>query len=138
MSDSQRAEGTLAAVFDELIDLVHETQQAVWATSSPQRRQAFEALQQYLAEQAAAVDDAEQRAGGRPDWESEPSAHRVRNILGQASDDPDRVVEILLEDLTRAVGDIRARSKAVDGQWGSLLSDVANGLEHQIGQLRAP
>lgn len=138
MTESAEPKSDLAAVFDELIDLVHETKQAVWSTGSPAVRRSFEALQDYLAEQAAAIDEAEQNAGGRPAWETEPSAHESRNILGQAGDDPDLVVRILLDDLSRAVRDIRRRSESAEGEWQQLLAGVADGLDERVEALRSP
>jgi DNA-binding ferritin-like protein len=126
----------LGEVFDELIDLVGETKQALWAVPSPERHEALDSLRTFLREQIAAVDDAEQRLGGRPPWIRNPSGHEVRNLAAQAGSDPDRLLDLLVADLTTVDEDVRRRSASAEGDWREVLSDLAAGLEGQIDALR--
>src|SRR4029453_17332824 len=75
VTGDEEIEAHLGAVFDELVDLVGEVKQAVWTASSPERRQAFDELKLFLGGQAAIVDDAEQRLGGRPPGGGSATGH---------------------------------------------------------------
>ena len=44
MNAEEEIETQLGAVFDELIELIGETKQAIWSASSPERRQTFDNL----------------------------------------------------------------------------------------------
>lgn len=135
MSTDEEFEAELGAVFDDLINLIGETKQAAWTASSSERRQAFDNLKSYLAEQAVAIDDAERRIGTRPPWVRSPTAHRARNIAGEAAGDSDRLVELLVRDLRLAVEDIRRRAATITGEGQQLLVDVADDLERHTNAL---
>ena len=135
MSTDEEFEAELGAVFDDLINLIGETKQAAWAASSSERRQTFDDLKSYLAEQATAVDEAERRIGSRPPWVRSPTAHRAQNIAGEAAGDSDRLVELLVRDLREAVEDIRLRAATMTGEWQQLLVELADDLERHTNAL---
>ena len=121
MSPDEGIESHLGAVFDELVELIGETKQATWAASSSARRQTLDNLKTFVAEQAVMIDDVERRIGGRAPWVTSPTAHHARNIAAEAAGDPQRVVDLLVADLRRAVDDIRNRAAALTGEWHELL-----------------
>jgi hypothetical protein len=135
MSENDAIEAQLGAVFDELVELIGEAKQAVWTASSPERRQTFDNLKAFVIEQVVMIDDAERRIGTRAPWVKSPTAHRARNIAGEAAGDPQRLVELLVGDLRRAVDDIRNRAATMDGEWQQLLVDLGNDLERHIHAL---
>jgi hypothetical protein len=135
MCASEEIESQLGAVFDELVELIGETKQAVWTASSAERRQTFDNLKTFVVEQVVMIDDAERRIGTRAPWVQSPTAHRARNIAAEAAGDPQRLVELLVGDLRRAVDDIRTRAATLEGEWQELLVDLADNLERHIDAL---
>ena len=133
MSDEE-IEAQLGAVFDELVELIGETKQAVW-TASSERRQTFDDLKAFVGEQVVLIDDAERRIGTRAPWVQSPTAHRSRNIAAEAAGDPQRLVELLVGDLRRVVDDVRYRAATLEGEWQQLLVDVADNLERHVDAL---
>src|SRR5882757_7781440 len=126
MSADEEIETQLGAVFDELVELVGETKQAIWAASSSERRQTFDDLKTFVGEQAVMIDDAERRIGTRAPWVKSPTAHLARNIAAEAAGDTQRLVELLVRDLRRAVDDVRSRAATMTGEWQQLLVDLAD------------
>jgi hypothetical protein len=135
MSANDEIEAQLGAVFDELVDLIGETKQVTWAASSSERRQTFDNLKTFVGEQAVMIDDAERRIGTRAPWVKSPTAHHARNIAAEAAGDPQRLVELLVGDLRRAVDDIRNRAATLEGEWQQLLVDLADNLERHVDAL---
>jgi len=135
MSADEEIESQLGAVFDELIELIGETKQAMWTSSSPERRQTFDDLKTFVAEQAVMIDDAERRLGTRAPWVQSPTAHRTRNIAAEAAGDPQRLVELLVRDLRRVVDDVRSRAASMSGEWQQLLVEIADNLERHVDAL---
>jgi hypothetical protein len=135
MTAEEEIETQLGAVFDELIELIGETKQATWSASSPERRQKFDNLKTVLGEQAVRIDDAERRIGTRAPWVKSPTAHHARNIAAEAAGDPQRLVELLVDDLRRTIDDIRNRAASLTGEWQQLLVDVADNLEQHVDAL---
>jgi hypothetical protein len=134
MSANEEIESQLGAVFDELVELIGETKQAVW-TASSERRKTFDDLKSFVVEQVVMIDDAERRIGTRAPWVQSPTAHRATNIAAEAAGDPQRLVELLVGDLRRVVDDIRKRAATLEGEWQNLLVDLANNLERHIDAL---
>ena len=132
MTDEAEIEVALGAVFDELIELIGEAKQAAWTASTPERRQVFDDLKAFLVQQAIEVDDAEQRIGTRPPWIQSPTAHRVRNIAGEAAGNPSRLVQLLTSDIRAVAADIATRAAALDSEWREVLTRLAHDLEKQI------
>src|SRR5712671_2552818 len=132
MSADEEIEAQLGAVFDELVELIGETKQAAWTASSQERRLTFDNLKTFVVEQVVMIDDAERRIGTRAPWVKSPTAHRARNIAAQAAGDPQRLVEVLVGDLRRAVDDVRNRAVTLEGEWQQLLVDLADNLERHI------
>ena len=64
MSADEQIETQLGAVFDELVELIGETKQAIWTASSSERRQPFDNLKTFVGEQVLMIDDAERRISG--------------------------------------------------------------------------
>jgi hypothetical protein len=135
MNAEDEIEAQLGAVFDELIELIGETKQVIWSASSPERRQTFDNLKTFVAEQAVMIDDAERRIGTRAPWVKSPTAHHARNIAAEAAGNPQRLVDLLVGDLRRAVDDIRNRAAGLTGEWKQLLVDVADNLERHVDDL---
>jgi len=135
MSADEEIESQLGAVFDELVELIGETKQAMWTASSPERRQTFDDLKTFVAEQAVMIDDAERRLGTRAPWVQSPTAHRTRNIASEAACDPQRLVELLVRDLRRVVDDVRSRAASMSGEWQQLLVEIADNLERHVDAL---
>src|SRR6476661_3379162 len=135
MSAEEEIEAQLGAVFDELVELIGETKQATWSASSSERRQTFDNLKTFVAEQVAMIDDAERRIGTRAPWVKSPTAHHVRNIAAEAGGDPARLVQILVGDLRRAIGDVRSRAAMMNGEWQQLLVELADDLERHVDAL---
>ena len=104
----------------------------MWAASSPERRQAFDDLKTFVAEQAVMIDDAERRLGTRAAWVQSPTAHRSRNIAVEAAGDTQRLVELLVGDLRRAIDDVRSRAATMSGEWQQLLVEIADNLERHV------
>jgi hypothetical protein len=134
MNADEEIEAQLGAVFDELVELIGETKQAVW-TASSERRQTFDELKTFVIEQAVMIDDAERRIGTRAPWVQSPTAHRAKNIAADAAGDPQRLVELLVGDLRRVVDDVRSRAATLEGEWQQLLVDLADNLERHIDAL---
>jgi len=135
MSGDGEFESHLGAVFDELVELIGETKQAIWTASSSDRRQSFESLKAFVGEQAMMIDDAERRIGTRAPWVKSPTAHHVRNIAAEAGGDPARLVQILVGDLRRAISDVRSRAAMMNGEWQQLLVELAADLERHVDAL---
>jgi DNA-binding ferritin-like protein len=135
MNADEEIEAQLGAVFDELVELIGETKQAVWTASSSERRQTFDNLKAFVVEQVVMIDDAERRIGTRPPWVQSPTAHRARNIAAEAAGDAQRLVELLVGDLRRVVEDVRGRAATLEGEWQELLADIADNLERHIDAL---
>src|ERR1700704_1431089 len=110
MSSDEEIESHLGAVFDELVELIGETKQAIWTAASSERRQTFDNLKTFVGEQVVMIDDAERQIGIRAPWVKSPTAHRARNIAVEAAGDPQRLVDLLVGDLRRVVDDIRDRA----------------------------
>jgi hypothetical protein len=136
MTTREQVEAELAVVFEELVDLIGEAKQGAWAASSPERRRAFDDLRQFLADQAAKVDDVELALGGRPDWVRNPTGHHWRNIAGDTGDDPDQLVAVLAQDIDTVVDDIRRRAAGLEGESRELLDEVADALVKRVNALR--
>ena len=136
MTTREQVEAELASVFEELVDLIGEAKQAVWAASPPERRRAFEDLRQFLALQAGKVDDEELALGGRPDWVRNPTGHHFRNIAKDTGGDPNKLVTVLSQDLEAAVADIRRHAATLDGEPRELLDEVADALSQRVDALR--
>lgn len=133
MSDQEKQLGTqLGAIFNELIDLIGEAKQAIWASSATGQRAALEALKAYLGEQAGRVDDAEISLGGRPAWVLSPTGHHPRNLAAAAGGDPNRFIDVLAADLETLVEDIRLQSGSTEGDWTVFLTELADGLETRV------
>jgi hypothetical protein len=132
MSAEDEIEAQLGAVFDELVELIGETKQAIWSASSSGRRQTFDNLKTFVAEQVAMIDGAERRIGTRAPWVKSPTAHHARNIAAEAAGDPQLLVELLIRDLRRVAGDIRSRAETLAGEWRQLLVDLADNLERHV------
>jgi hypothetical protein len=135
MNAEEEIETQLGAVFDELIELIGETKQVTWSASSPARRQTFDNLKTVIGEQAMMIDDAERRIGTRAPGVKSPTAHHARNIAAEAAGDPQRLVDLLVGDLRRAVDDIRDRAANLTGEWQQLLVDLADTLERHVDAL---
>jgi hypothetical protein len=135
MSSDEEIESQLGAVFDELVELIGETKQAIWTASSPERRQTFDDLKTFVGEQAVMIDDAERRIGARAPWVKSPTAHHARNIAAEAAGDPERLVELLVGDLRRVVEDVRSRAATMTGEWQQLLVELADNLEQHVDAL---
>jgi hypothetical protein len=132
---AEEIESQLGAVFDELVELIGETKQAVWTASSSERRQMFDNLKTFVVEQVVMIDDAERRIGPRAPWVKSPTAHRARNIATEAAGDAQRLVELLVGDLRRAVEDVRSRAASLEGEWQQLLVELADNLERHVDAL---
>src|SRR6266566_7422214 len=128
MSADDEIEAQLGAVFDELVELIGETKQALWTASSSERRQTFDNLKTFVGEQVMMIYDAERRIGTRAPWVKSPTAHHARNLAAEAVGDPQRLVELLLGDLRRAVDDVRSRAATLTGEWQQLLVVLADNL----------
>jgi hypothetical protein len=135
MNADEEIEAQLGGIFDELIELIGETKQVVWSASPPERRQTFDNLKTFIAEQAVMIDDAERRIGTRAPWVKSPTAHHARNIAAEAAGDQQRLVDLLVDDLRRAVDDIRNRAASLTGEWQQLLVDLADNLERHAEAL---
>src|SRR6478736_8103780 len=129
MSGDGEFESHLGAVFDELVELIGETKQAIWTASSPDRRKSFDDLKTFVVEQVAIIDDAERRIGTRAPWVKSPTAHHARNIAAEAAGDPQQLLELLIRDLRRVIDDVRSRAATLTGEWQQLLVDLADNLE---------
>ncbi|MDT5016973.1 MAG: hypothetical protein QOD39_3133 [Mycobacterium sp.] len=135
MPSEDEVEAQLGMVFDELVELIGETQQAVWTASSPERRKVFNDLKLFIAEQARAIDEAEQRIGTRPPWIKSPSAHHPRNLAGEAAGDSDRLVQLLIQNLRAVIDDVNGRAGTLDGEWRSFLLGVAEQITQHVDAL---
>jgi hypothetical protein len=135
MTAEDETEAQLGAVFDELVELIGETKQAIWTASSSERRQTFDNLKTFVGEQVVMIDDAERRIGTRAPWVKSPTAHPARNIAAEAAGDPERLVELLLRDLRSAVDDVRSRAATMKGEWQQLLVELADNLERHVDAL---
>jgi hypothetical protein len=135
MSAEEEVEAELGAVFDELVDLIGETKQAVWTATSRERRQMFDDLKTFIGEQVVIVDDAARRIGTRAPWVKSPTAHRSRNLSAEAAGDTERLVELLVRDLRNVVEDIRRRATTRTGEWQQLLTDLADNLQLRVDAL---
>ena len=51
MTTEEEVEAHLGAVFDELVELIGETKQAVWTATSSERRKVFDGLKNFVGEQ---------------------------------------------------------------------------------------
>jgi hypothetical protein len=134
-NQENRAEAQLGAIFDELINSIGETKQAIWSASSTDRRIRLEALKAYLAEQAVLVDEAELRLGGRPPWIVSPTGHHPRNLTAEAAGNPDRLIDVLVAHLETVEEDIRLRNASIKGEWHLLLGELADGLAARVEAL---
>jgi hypothetical protein len=135
MSAEEEVEAELGAVFDELVDLIGETKQAVWTATSRERRQMFDDLKTFIGEQVVIVDDAARRIGTRAPWVKSPTAHRSRNLAAEAAGATQRLDELLVRDLRNVVEDIRRRATTTTGEWQQLLTDLADSLQLRVDAL---
>jgi DNA-binding ferritin-like protein len=135
MTTEEEVEAHLGAVFDELVELIGETKQAVWTATSSERRQVFDGLKTFVGEQIVMVDDAERRIGTRAPWIKSPTGHRAKNIAAEAAGDSQRLVELLVRDLRSVVADIRNRAAVLTGEWRQFMADLADDLERHVDAL---
>jgi hypothetical protein len=135
-NQENRPQAQLGAIFDELINSIGETKQAIWSASSTDRRIRLEALKAYLVAQAVLVDEAELRLGGRPPWIVSPTGHHPRNLAAEAAGNPDRFVDLLVAHLETVEEDIRLRNASTEGEWHLFLGELADGLAARIGALK--
>jgi len=111
------------------------TEAAESTASSSERRQIFDNLKMFVVEQVMMIDDAERRIGTRAPWVKSPTAHRARNIATEAAGDAQRLVELLVGDLRRAVEDVRSRPASLEGERQQLLVELADNLERHVDAL---
>jgi hypothetical protein len=135
MATGQEGDGALSVLFDRLIDLVGETKQALWSASSSGLHTALDSLMHFLEEQAALIDEAVLRDGGRPPSFVTPTAHQPRNIIRAAGGDPAAVIDVLASDLAEVLQEVK-QTASMKGEWQRLLSELASGLERYLGELR--
>src|SRR6266850_6496492 len=75
---AEEIESQLGAVFDELVELIGETKQAIWTASSSERRQTFDNLKTFVAEQVVMIDDATTRTSRTDRHRDVTVGHRDR------------------------------------------------------------
>jgi hypothetical protein len=131
--DEEMVDRHLGAVLDGVITAIQETKQAVWSASRVERQRAFAELRTFLATQAAAVAEAEQRIGGRDPLLLSPTGHRIVNLRAEARGDDESMAALLFTHLRALVADVRARAAEIDGSpEARLFTELANGIEHRV------
>lgn len=135
MATQGQDDGTLSHLFDRLIDLVGEAKQALWSAGSVGFHVAVDSLKHFLEEQAALIDEAVLRDGGRPPSFVTPTAHKPRNISEQANGDPAAVIDLLVGDLTDLLDELKGAA-STEGTWQTPLSELASGIERHLDELR--
>jgi hypothetical protein len=128
--DERGTDRELVAAFDELIEAAHEARQAAWIAPRGPRRDALDALFEFLRVEAATLADAEAAIFGRsPDMVS-PSEQTSRNLIADAHDIPDAVVPLLIERVEGVAGQLRTRAERIeDSSLAKVLRDIADGLQ---------
>ena len=136
--DERATDRELVAAFDELVEAAHEARQAAWIAPRGPRREALDALFQFLREEAATLADTEAAMFGRsPDMVS-PSEQTSRNLIADAHDVPDEVIPLLIERVQALAGRLRARATRVeDSSVASVLREIADGLQTHVEHLTA-
>jgi hypothetical protein len=134
----QSADRELVAAFDELVEAAHEARQAEWIEPRGPRRDALDALFEFLRREASTVADAEAAMFGRsPDMVS-PSEHPSRNLVADAHDRADAVIPLLIQRVEAVAGDLRARAARIeDSAIANTLRQIADGLQTHVERLAA-
>ncbi|MCU1488720.1 MAG: hypothetical protein JWM85_125 [Acidimicrobiaceae bacterium] len=127
---------SFAEALNELIELVQEAKQVLWEEPPGPLRDRIETLRSYLVEQTHAVDEAEQRSGGRSEGFTTPSGRRPENLAAETGGDPAKMLDLLAEHVGAVANDLRRAAKASDGPEQSLFEEVASGLESRLTELR--
>ena len=102
MADNEVVDQHLAAMIDHVVSAIQSSKQASWSASTTERRRQLNELKSFLAEQLAALSDAEQRIDGRAATITSPTGHAIRNLRSEAGRDFSAVRALVLADL-RAV-----------------------------------
>jgi len=135
--DDAEADRHLQDVYDELVTALYVTKQLAWS-APPELRPRVQDLVTHLIEQIGAVDEAEERLGGRAETMTAPSAHERRNLLGEVGNDVDVALDLYVTRLGDLADRIAARSSAVGGEASALLTAIATGLRTRAGALLDP
>ena len=136
--DDATVDRALGAALDELIDAIHETKQAVWSASDPERHRALENLRLFLVDRVTEVGAAEAGIDGRSPLLLSPTGHPSPNLAVRAGNDPSAMVQILVTDLEALGDDVRAQARRLAGRdEADFLTRLADGLDEHLAGLRA-
>ncbi len=134
----QSADRELVAAFDELVEAAHEARQAEWIEPRGPRRDALDALFDFLREEATTLADVEAAMFGRSPEMVSPSEQTSRNLIADAHDRPDAVIPLLIQRVEAVAGDLRSRAERLDDSAiATTLREIADGLQTHVQRLAA-
>ena len=128
----------LAAILDQVLDVLYQAKQAAWSATQPQARAHLQDLVTFLIDQSRVVMEAEERIDGRAPGLASPSSHQRGNIVAEANGDLRAAASVLADRLDELVDDIRARAATVPAAGETtMLADLADGLALRRDRIRS-
>ena len=125
----------LAAVLDELIDVVRETKQIEWIAHHGETRQRLDELEAFLVPQIAEIARIEAETGSPLARIVTPSVH-AREPMGAASAS-EVVRNRLVPHLLTVAADVRDCARECGGAEREFLEQLAVELEEHAGQVQS-
>jgi hypothetical protein len=136
MTTPERAEDRhLAAVLDELIDVVRETKQIEWIAHHGETRQRLDELEAFLVPQIAEITRIEAETGSPLARIVTPSVH-AREPMGAASAS-EVVRNRLVPHLLTVAADVRDCARECGGAERDFLEQLAADLEEHAGDVQS-
>ena len=137
-TDEETIDRHLGIVLNEVITAIQTIKQAVWSASTADVRQALGELRSFLADQAAALAEAEESINGRAESVLNPTAHTLRNLRADAGHDQTVFRALVLDNLRELSADARSRAEEIaDAPQATLFVELADGLDHRLNALAA-
>ena len=123
----------VAAVLNELIDLVREVKQIEWIAHTGKERQVLEELEQFLVSQIDAVSRVEAQTGSPLTRMVTPSARQ--RVPLPSSNAADAVRERLVPHIRAVAADVREHARHSGAAAADFLQRLAADLEHYADEL---
>ena len=136
--DDENLGQSLARAMSELIALIQEAKQALWAGPRGELHDQIEEFSKWLVAQVDDINRVEQQLGGRAADFIYPSARTRPNLLAAAGDRPEVIVTLLAADIGAVVADLRRAARGFrDPITSAPFVDVADELEVRRASLLA-
>jgi len=134
--DDAKVDQSLLQAMSELIVLVQEAKQALFAGPRGAAHDRVDELLSWLLDQIDAIDEAETRRFGRPGDFLYPSGRKRPNIMSSAVDRPEAIFTLLAAHIGAVATDLRRAAASIgDSEEATLFDNVADDLERRRSEL---